>query len=80
VGIHIKINIGAELKQLRVSKGLTQEQAADLFATSQDRISKIENNRLRIKADEYVEYKHALEGTEKVASFNIDFREKEGCL
>lgn len=62
-------NVGAELKALRLSKGLTQENVADLIHSTTHRISKIENNRLRIKADEYLELKDLLMNVEKVAAF-----------
>lgn len=71
------IDVGAEIKALRISKGLTQENLADLIGTSQDRISKIENGRLRIKADEYLELKFLLQGIDKVGAFVVDWPEKQ---
>ncbi len=40
----MKINIGDNLKQLRLQKGLTQEQLADVFGVSAQAISRWENN------------------------------------
>ena len=67
---------GRRLRELRLSKGLTQENVADLFGTTQDRISKIETGRLQIKADEYFELVELLSNVEKVASFTINDRQK----
>lgn len=40
----MKINIGDNLKQLRLQKGLTQEQLAEVFGVSAQAISRWENN------------------------------------
>ena len=40
----MKINIGDNLKQLRLQKGLTQEQLADVFDVSAQAVSRWENN------------------------------------
>ncbi len=40
----MKINIGDNLKQLRLQKGLTQEQLAEVFGVSSQAISRWENN------------------------------------
>lgn len=40
----MRINIGDNLKQLRLQKGLTQEQVADVFGVSAQAISRWENN------------------------------------
>ena len=40
----MKINIGNNLKQLRLQKGLTQEQLADVFGISAQAVSRWENN------------------------------------
>lgn len=40
----MKINIGENLKKLRLSKGLTQEQAAEVFGVSAQAVSRWENN------------------------------------
>lgn len=40
----MKLNIGDNLKQLRLKKGLTQEQLADVFGVSAQAVSRWENN------------------------------------
>lgn len=40
----MRINIGNNLKQLRLQRGLTQEQVADIFGVSAQAISRWENN------------------------------------
>lgn len=40
----MKMNIGENLKKLRVSKGLTQEQLAEVFGVSAQAVSRWENN------------------------------------
>lgn len=40
----MKLNIGEKLKQLRIQKGLTQEQLAEVFGVSSQAISRWENN------------------------------------
>ena len=40
----MKINIGERLKQLRLQKGLTQEQFAEVFGVSAQAVSRWENN------------------------------------
>jgi transcriptional regulator with XRE-family HTH domain len=65
------IDIGAELKALRISAKLTQEDVADLRSTTASRVSKIENNHLSIPAWEYLEWKEMLLKVEKVGAFTI---------
>ena len=40
----MRINIGDNLRRLRLEKGLTQEQAAEVFGVSSQAVSRWENN------------------------------------
>jgi len=42
--MQMKLNIGENLRQLRLAKGLTQEQAAEAFGVSAQAVSRWENN------------------------------------
>lgn len=64
-------DVGAELKALRISNGLTQQNVADIFGSSLSRVSKIENNRLEITAREYLEWKDKLLKIERIAAFTV---------
>ena len=56
-------NIGKKLKEVRLSKGLTQEYIADMADVNTSHISKIENNRVKISLTTLVHVCNALDVT-----------------
>jgi transcriptional regulator with XRE-family HTH domain len=72
------IDVGGEIRTLRTSRGLTQQNVADIFKTSLSRVSKIENNKLDITAREYLEWKDTLSKIHRVAAFTVDIGGSRG--
>lgn len=56
-------NIGKKLKEVRLSKGLTQEYIADMADVNTSHISNIENNRVKISLTTLVHVCNALDVT-----------------
>lgn len=56
-------NIGKKLKDIRVSKGLTQEYIANMADVNTSYISNIENNRVKISLSTLIHVCNALEVT-----------------
>ena len=56
-------NIGRKLKEIRLSKGLTQEYVADMADVNTSHISNIENNRVKISLTTLVNVCNALDVT-----------------
>lgn len=66
------MEVGRELKELRLKAKLTQENAEDFLFVDQSIISKVENGRIDITAREYFRWKEVYQNVIKVASFTFD--------
>lgn len=67
------MDIGKELKQLRLAARLTQQNAADILIVSESTISKVENGRQDITAREYFRWKAIYANVEPVVKYTIDW-------